>query len=212
MTKKKKPKFYTVWVGRKPGVYQTWEECERQVSGFERAEYKSFPTLEEAETAYRNNSVDYIGKDESICVNTKLIEKVGMPIQNSICVDGAWNTKTNAIEYQGVTFPEKNRIFHAGPFPVGTNNIAEFLAIVHALSYCKANLIDSIIYSDSHTAITWVLNKRAKTKIEHSGQTSHILSIIDRAEKWLQNNTYSNQIMKWHTEAWGENPADFGRK
>lgn len=212
MPKKKKPKFYTVWEGRKPGVYPTWEECEQQVSGFEGAVFKSFYTLEEAREAYNKPSEDYIGKDKPIEFNTDLVEEVGLPIENSICVDGAWNTKTNAIEYQGVMFPGKKQIFHAGPFPVGTNNIAEFLAVVHALSYCKLNKLDLIIYSDSQTAMTWVKNKHAKTKIERSENSKYILSVVERAEAWLQNNTYDNQVLKWHTEAWGENPADFGRK
>jgi hypothetical protein len=36
--------------------------------------------------------------------------------------------------------------------------------------------------------------------------------MIERAEKWLKENRYSNKIVKWETELWGEVPADFGRK
>jgi hypothetical protein len=37
-------------------------------------------------------------------------------------------------------------------------------------------------------------------------------SVVERANKWLHSNTYNNPILKWKTEKWGENPADFGRK
>ena len=48
MMKKKKAKFYAVVVGRKPGIYSTWEECEPQVKGFSKAKLKSFNTRDEA--------------------------------------------------------------------------------------------------------------------------------------------------------------------
>lgn len=42
-------KFYSVKIGRAPGIYSTWAECEKQVKGFSGAVYKSFPTRKEAE-------------------------------------------------------------------------------------------------------------------------------------------------------------------
>lgn len=209
----KKTKFYTVWVGRKPGVYSSWEECKEQTHGYENAIFKAFPTREQAEKAFKEDSNSYIGVDifESALSKDELA-LIGQPVLDSICVDGAWNTQTNEIEYQGVKLSNKEHIFHAGPFNAGTNNIAEFLAIVHALTYCKTNALLSVIYSDSHTAITWVKNKKAATKIEQVESTKNILSIVRRAEEWLKNNDYSTKILKWETVAWGENPADFGRK
>lgn len=210
---KKKAKFYTVWIGRKPGVYSNWEECKAQILGFENAVYKSFPTLVQAEKAFADDSQNYIGKENlEPGLSKEELVLIGRPIEDSICVDGAWNTKTNVIEYQGVLFSSRKRIFHAGPFDIGTNNIAEFLAIVHALSYCKIHSLSSAIYSDSRTAIAWIKRKKAATKIDHIDSTKYILSVIHRAESWLENNVYDNKILKWETAAWGENPADFGRK
>ena len=48
-------KFYVVWQGVKPGIYSSWEECKAQVSGFENARYKSFPSMEEAKKAFGEN-------------------------------------------------------------------------------------------------------------------------------------------------------------
>jgi ribonuclease HI len=42
--------FYAVMNGKKPGVYNTWAECQEQVKGFRNAQYKKFKTLHEAET------------------------------------------------------------------------------------------------------------------------------------------------------------------
>ncbi|MBE7043867.1 MAG: reverse transcriptase-like protein [Ruminococcaceae bacterium] len=44
-----KKKFYAVRVGAVPGIYESWAECEPFIKGFPKAEYKSFPTKEEAE-------------------------------------------------------------------------------------------------------------------------------------------------------------------
>jgi ribonuclease HI len=208
----KKQKYYTVWAGRRPGVYSSWEECQKQTNGFENAIYKSFNSREMAESAFENSSQDYIGNDSFEMQQFKDGKEIGYPIENSICVDGAWNTSTNVIEYQGVLYPSKVKLFHAGPFSAGTNNIAEFLAIVHALTYCKKNNLTTAIYSDSRTAITWVKKKKAATKIEVNSLTTQILSIVNRAENWLHENNFSTDILKWESSAWGENPADFGRK
>ena len=42
-------KYYAVRKGRKTGVFLTWAECQKQVTGFSGAEFKSFPTMEEAQ-------------------------------------------------------------------------------------------------------------------------------------------------------------------
>lgn len=42
-------KYYAVRVGRSTGVFLTWAECQKQVTGFPGAVFKSFTTIEEAE-------------------------------------------------------------------------------------------------------------------------------------------------------------------
>ena len=41
-------KFYAVKIGKTPGVYETWAECQNQINGFSGAVYKGFATKEEA--------------------------------------------------------------------------------------------------------------------------------------------------------------------
>ena len=206
-------KFYVVWNGRKKGVFDSWDECQKQIKDFPGAVYKSFPTQTIAQQAFKGLSKDYIGKNTTKSSLSKTeLAKIGQPNLNSISVDGAWNTVSGDAEYQGVYTADKRKLFHAGPFADGTNNIVEFLAIVHALAFCKQHKLNLPIYSDSRIAIGWVKNKQPKTNQERTSQNQKLFELIDRAVFWLKNNSYPNQILKWETKAWGENPADFGRK
>lgn len=208
-----KRKFYVVWEGRKTGVFDNWNECKKQISAYPQAKYKSFESREQAEQAFKKDSRDFIGKPSVPApVDQQYLLRVGRPLAESISVDGAWNTATGVIEYQGVYTRTGQLIFRQGPFEDGTNNIAEFLAIVHALAYCKANNITLPIYSDSRNAISWVMAKKARTNHTPSARNAKLFELLDRAEQWLKQHTYPNKILKWETKAWGENPADFGRK
>jgi ribonuclease HI len=351
-------KFYVVWEGRQPGIYNDWQTCSQQIREFPSAKYKSFPNQETAETAFSQGYEKYYcqgGKQailetlsvekDSVCVdvcliskeimqckaietfsqkevfvsqplqflekyhqfyinnlgkflatvealaifverqenttiytdnpvivswvknrkvNTKLpgteenlpiLEKIGEAIDwlkshayqnrvkfwdptvwgsfpkvcqfsltstqshqqdqinsNSLCVDAACDGSPGAMEYRGVETVSNNVIFHK-KFPIGTNNIGEFLAIVHALALLQQKgQQDIAIYSDSTVAMGWVKNKKAKTKLVRNVETEPIYQLIERAEIWLRSHTYSNPLLKWHTEIWGEIPADFGRK
>ena len=117
------------------------------------------------------------------------------------------------MEYRGVLTHNKQQIFIKGPFKKGTNNIGEFLALVHGIALLKSkNKEDIPIYSDSKIAMNWVKQKKCKTNMHFDASNRDLLDLIKRAEKWLKENTYKNPILKWETKAWGEIPADFGRK
>ncbi|MBK0371135.1 ribonuclease H1 domain-containing protein [Flavobacterium agrisoli] len=208
-----KKKYYVVWIGRQTGIFETWEDCNKQIFGFPKAQFKSFATKELAEKAFNSSSKDFIGKDifETV-LNSEQLALIGEPIKNSIAVDGAWNTTSGIVEYQGIHTDTGEIIFRVGPYEDGTNNIVEFLAIVHALAYCKQNNLKLPIYSDSKSAISWVRAKQARTNHQKSDKNNKLFELIDRAIKWLNENNYDNEILKWETRAWGENPADFGRK
>ncbi len=212
MTKSKK-KYYTVWRGHDTGVFDNWKDCSKAVEGFQGAIYKSFPDESLAWDAYEGNYAEYIGGEKKIKrLTLQQIKAAGRPIVDSISVDAACNSKTGLMEYRGVETKNGVEFFRMGPFEKGSNNIGEFLAIVHALSWCKKYGYNWPVYSDSHTAIVWVRNRKARTKVILSSGNSNLFELIDRAEKWLRSNTWENKILKWNTEVWGEIPADFGRK
>ncbi len=208
----KKKKFYVVWEGKNPGIYTSWNTCKKQIEGFTGAKYKSFLTKELAEKAFKGNPHDYIGKDIfDTELSTAELALIGKPITKSIAVDGACDNKGNS-EYQGVFTDTKTLLFHQGPFKNGSNNIMEFLALVHALAYCKKHKLDLPIYSDSKIAINWVTRKYINTSIRPNADNKYLFELIHRALNWIKTNSYTNKILKWETKAWGEIPADFGRK
>ena len=127
-------------------------------------------------------------------------------------VDAACSGNPGPMEYQCIDLATGAQVFHFGPLH-GTNNIGEFLAIVHALALMKQQGNTTMpIYSDSRTGMAWVRDRMCKSKLAPSAKNAELLKIVRRAEVWLQSNTYSNRIIKWNTEEWGEIPADFGRK
>lgn len=202
-----------VWDGFEPGIYKTWDECKKQTHGYPEAKFKAFESLTDAQEAFLSPYWDFIGKNKKTETgNAELRAKVGEPIADSISVDAACSGNPGKMEYQGVYTKTKEKIFLQGPFENATNNIGEFLALVHGLALLKQKNSDLPIYSDSLTAIGWVKKKKTKTLLEKNENNKNVFELIERAEKWLANNTYTTQILKWETEAWGEIPADFGRK
>lgn len=212
-----KQKFYVVWEGVTPGVYTSWTDCQLQIKGYEGAKYKSFDTREEAERALGTSPYAYIGKNAKKKAETSgnsshsSHQLPSAVIDNSLAVDAACSGNPGPMEYRGVHIASQQEIFHFGPMK-GTNNIGEFLAIVHGLALLKQKGFDMPIYSDSVNAINWVRQKKCKTKLPRTKETEELFLVIERAEKWLKDNTYTTRILKWETKEWGEIPADFGRK
>jgi ribonuclease HI len=209
-----KKKYYVVWKGKNPGIYSGWQACKREVEGFEGARYMGFVTRGEAEKAYRSSYETSLksnaGKKKK--ASQDLLKKTGPPNYLSISVDAASSGNPGIMEYQGVDTKTGKKLFRQGPFEEGTNNIGEFLAIVHGLAYLKKHGSDRVIYSDSKTAMSWVRKKRCNTRLEESEKNAALFEMIRRAEDWLHSNSYKNPVVKWETRAWGEIPADFGRK
>jgi len=204
-----KTKFYVVWKGRRTGIFSSWEQCSSQVTGFPDAEYKSFGSLDAARAAYRGAYKEQVGKPVT---SQQWLFSTIKPIIPSICVDAACSGSPGPVEYRGVETKPGKQIFRLGPFQGGTNNIGEFLAIVHALAWLKENGKDWSVYTDSKTAMAWLKAGKAKTSLRRSHLNAHLFELVAKAETWLKENTPANLVLKWDTELWGEIPADFGRK
>ncbi|MCD8409142.1 ribonuclease H [Tenacibaculum finnmarkense] len=209
-----KKKYYVVWKGQKTGVFTSWNVCKKQITNFQGAQYKAFIDQKQAEIAFTKSYDDYKGKDtKKVILSDKEKASYGIPNLESISVDAACSGNPGAMEYRGVLTKSKKEIFRLGPFKKGTNNIGEFLALVHGIALLKNKKMDTYpIYSDSRTAMSWVQKKQCRTNIVFDPSNNDVLALIKRAEKWLKENTYNNPILKWETKAWGEIPADFGRK
>lgn len=211
-----KRKFYVVWEGREPGIYDSWDDCLEQVQGFPGAKYKAYPSQAAATEAFRGNP------REQLAIARQIARHVGMKIDytiipgirlDAIAVDGACSKNPGPMEYRGVRVADGAEIFRVGPLAGGTNNIGEYLAIIHvAALLAKKGDTTTPIYSDSRTAQSWIRRGHSNTKIEPTADNAQLLGILERADKWLATHRIPNPILKWDTENWGEIPADFGRK
>lgn len=223
-----KEKYYVVWQGRKPGIYESWADCREQVHGAEGASYKSFPTRAEAQAAYEAGApARQQRKKTTIVAKTRSVSALpdnppedrhdtvlNLPPEvtaNALAVDAACSGNPGKMEYRGVDLATGQEVFHFGPV-WGTNNIGEFLAIVHGLAWLKQRGEKKTIYSDSRNAMLWVRGKKCKTTLARTARTEELYQIIARAEKWLAENRLHVPLKKWETSKWGEIPADFGRK
>jgi ribonuclease HI len=205
-----KQKYYAVWKGRKTGVFTSWAECEKQVKGFVDARYKAFESRTEAEAALKRSFEQVKGKSSTLG-RWKLASV--QPELPSLSVDAACSGSPGRLEYRGVMTDTGREMFRAGPLKDGTNNVGEFLAIVHALTWLAKHKLEMPIYSDSENAIAWVNTGVCRTKLRRTARNAPLFVLIKSAENWLAENELPDDcIMKWDTELWGEVPADFGRK
>lgn len=209
---KKKAAYYVVWVGKTPGIYDNWEDCEAQVKGVKGVKYKGFASRPEAEQALIDGADKHIGKGLRDKGQGTKDEGQSRPILPALAVDAACSGNPGVMEFRGVIADTGTEVFHRGPFVSGTNNIGEFLAIVLGLAYLKKNNLPWVLYSDSKTAQSWVKQLHCKTKIEWNASNQDLFHMVRKAEMWLHDNTWTTPIYKWDTKAWGEIPADFGRK
>jgi len=214
--KKKKPRYYVIWDGDNSGIYTDWDTAQKKLKGVPRDHFKTFGSKVLAEKALKEGPGAYVGKDfrKTQDLSVDQIKKIGEPIELSLTVDAACNEMTGIMEYQGVwTFDRNHTLFRQGPYNGGTNNIGEFLALVHALAHFSKEKDPKFrnmpIYSDSKIAMGWIKAKKCRTK---STPGAEVQKLINRAEAWLAKNSFENPILKWETKVWGEIPADFGRK
>lgn len=228
-------KYYVVWVGREPGVYDNWSDCEEQVLNYPGAKYKGFSSAAEAAQAFRggdeeNNPGDLgtllIGASRArgsnigsggkpsparTGVNNSYLENPEID-KEAWAVDASCQGNPGLMEYRGVELATGRELFRVGPFQDGTNNIGEFLAIVHALAEMNRRNEWHNIYSDSRTAMAWVRNRQVKTQLKQTDRNGKLFELLGRGLVWIRSHSWRVRIMKWETDMWGEIPADFGRK
>ena len=209
-------KYYVVWEGRAPGIYDSWEEAEMQISGFPGAKFKAYNDLESATAAFRGDPREQMALFRAMAehagpvVNYDAFPDIDL---NAIAVDGACSRNPGPMEYRGVHVGSGQQIFHVGPLPGGTNNIGEYLALIHAAALLKQRGDTTTpIYTDSRTALAWLRAGHSRTNVRPDGANARVMELLRRADAWLAANRIVNPVLKWNTDEWGEIPADFGRK
>lgn len=216
-------RYYVVWKGRKPGVYDDFNDAMEQVDDYPGALFKSFSTSAQAAEAYRKSERTTDRNDVgNLLLNASRgnMPKNGQPDYfsypeidlNGWAVDASCQGNPGRMEYRGVELMTGRELFRVGPFEKSTNNIGEFLAIVHALAMMEKSGESHTIYSDSVTGLAWVRNKKIKTTLTREPANEKSFQMMERAIMWLHTHSFRTKMLKWQTERWGEVPADFGRK
>ncbi|MBD5268869.1 MAG: ribonuclease H [Bacteroides sp.] len=219
----KNTKYYVVWNGRNTGVYDNWDDCLEQVKNYPNPLYKAFPSPEAAARAYREGFAkedrnDLSGLLNGVANHREATHGVRDYFDNpevdlkAWAVDAACSGNPGPVEYRGVELMTGKELFRIGPLEDGTNNLGEFLAIVHALALMDKMGETHPIYSDSVSGMAWVRNRCIKTTLQRTPRNEKLFNMLERAMNWLNTHSYSARIMKWDTPRWGEIPADFGRK
>lgn len=211
-----------MWEGKHPGVYEDWEDAREQVENIPGAKYKAFTSQEEAIAAFRKYlqwtdaplGEILIGASSTAGVAREAGNYADFPEidLDGWAVDASCLGNPGVMEYRGVALGSGEEIFRVGPFQDATNNIGEFLAIVHALALQYRSGERHTIYSDSATGMAWVRNRRVKTTLKPTERNARVFQLMDRALNWLSNHRYDTRVLKWQTQLWGEIPADFNRK
>ncbi len=201
-------KYYVVWKGRRTGVFESWAECEAATRGYPGAQFKAFESRAEAERAFAGAHEKHTGKPAS---GQRWLFAAAKPKLPSVAVDAACSGSPGPLEFRGVETESAKPIFRKGPFADGTNNVGEFLAIVEAMRWLDERRRPWPIYSDSENAILWVKAGKCNTRLQRLPSNRRLFGMIAQAEEWLRT-AGKRQVLKWDTRAWGEIPADFGRK
>lgn len=219
----KDKKYYVIFKGHNPGVYDDWNDAKEQIDGFSNPVYKGYGSPSEAAEAYRKFSSNADNGDLGKFLaeaSLRSLPKPGQPDYmtnpevdlDAWAVDASCLGNPGKMEYQGVELMTGRIIFRIGPFEDATNNIGEFLAIVHAMALMSREGKFHNIYSDSVSGMSWVRNRKIKTQLQQTSKNAKVFELMARALTWLHTHQFPAKVLKWQTDRWGEIPADFGRK
>lgn len=193
-------KFYVVWVGKKKGIFETWDECKQSIQGVSGAKFKSFSSKIRAQAEYYG---------ETCSPN---------PGEMALTVDGACKGSTGEGEFRGVLLPSKTEVFRYGPYSGATNNIMEYLAAIRGLKWIESRGLRIPVYTDSATALHWIKDSpQSECATSASVPSDSVLfSNISKSKAWINSRVKKAELLgclrKWDTAVYGEIPADFGRK
>ena len=165
-------KYYAVKIGKVPGIYDSWEECQANVSGISGAIFKSFRSLEEAE-AFINES-------------DKKSDLDNLNNENYAFVDGSFNEKTNTYGYGGFIVINGEKIILNGSgnkvAMAAMRNVAgEILGCMAAVEVALVKGLKNLtIYYDYLGIEMWATGKWKRNKLETTVYHDYMQSIKDK--------------------------------
>lgn len=188
-------RFYVVWVGREPGIYSTWPECESQVKGFPRAKYRGYDDELTARAAFE------AGHD----VGPDLLGREGELFPRAIAVQA--EVSATELGYVGVGTDTGNALFRVNTRERAPADVAEFLGVCHALALNAREGVRVPVYCSSDLALRWVRNKRCGMDLAALANARRVRELVERAEHWLSAHELNNPVLKWDHYARGAIPG-----
>lgn len=168
-----KSKFYAIKRGRRTGVFRTWEECSKNVSGYPNAVYKSFSNINDA----KNYLYDNTGESNRLGV-----------AELSAYIDGSYDNNLKKYSYAVIMFHNGKRMEYSRSESeeelVKLRNVAgELKAAMYVMEYALNNSIKSVdLFYDYIGIEMWATAKWKANHpftIQYSSFSKKILDTVD---------------------------------
>jgi len=150
--------FYAVKKGRNIGIYDTWEDCKREVEGFSGAVYKKFSTYEQAQA--------FINKDSNDDDNDMIINE-----DTAVAyIDGSFDLKTKTFGYGAVVFFKGEKLTFSQRFDdenlISMRNVAgEIKGAEAVMRWALNNKVKKLVLHYDYMGIeNWAVGKWKATK------------------------------------------------
>lgn len=186
-------KYYVVWQGREPGIYDDWPSCKSQVDKFAGARYKSFSSLAEAEAAFgakagvRSKVAPAAKRPRAAGLKTYQADEIAkLAAEVKIYTDGGCEPNPGEAGSGLAIYRNEQLVglWYGLYQSLGTNNTAELNALNQALILTEQELAKGlrvVILCDSQYAIQcltqWAEGWRKKGWKKSSGEIKN-LSLI----------------------------------
>ena len=169
-------KYYAVKAGRAPGIYETWDDCKKQVMGYSSAVYKSFTSLADAQEFMKGAS--------AVAAGAKPKDDTG----RIICyVDGSFDIRTKRFSYgmvvlkDGAEIATGSKAFDEPEMADMRNVSGEIYGSMAAMKWCIDNGIsDVVIYYDYEGIAKWALREWKANKKGTQAYVAYYDSIKDK--------------------------------
>ncbi len=159
MTKKK---FYAVAAGLKPGIYDTWPEAQKQVTGYAGAKFKGFTDRTEAEAWLHNPQYNQAPVRKKSATSTKPPPQPCRLGEINIYTDGGCSHNPGPGGYGAILVYDDMELEICGGFQLTTNNRMELMACIMALQHLELRDRPITIWSDSSYVVNGISKGWAK--------------------------------------------------